>query len=1469
MKERIITNGSNDESLNFNYFNFFEYAPIALWIEDFSKAKLFIENKLKEHNTNLIDLLNKNPHLIPELASLVTIKDVNKTAVQLYKAKSKKDLLNNLNIVFTEKSNAGFAKLIVDVLLGRTETELETVNKTIEGEEFDILIRFKVANDSIASLENVVISIENITEKVKIRNKLKESESRYKQSQSIAKLGSWFYNFKTNETHWSDEAFNMVEIEPQSIEPSLSFFESFIHEDDRAVVCNFSLEHLLKNTNQQLNYRIITSNNKLKYLTEKRSVIVEDGKIVKIIGIAQDVTESVLAEHEINLTKDLLSDTISSIKEGFILLDSNANYVYLNQRAADLLGRSVDYLLGKNIWIEYPEKEGDIFYDNFQIAIKTNKPISFENYFKPWNRWFENRIIPSKKGLMVFFHEITEKKHNENIIREAYNIINKSSSVAILCKNERDFPVVFASENAEKLFGYSQEDFLNGSVKIHDTVFPEDLSYIRNEIFKLIKSNLITIKPKPFRVYTKDKTIKWIKPNIDVIRNEQNEITHIQGIVEDYTEQKNTEDLFFKSNQQLKEQFNNTPLASIIWDYNFNVLEWNSSAERIFGYTAAEAIGKHVNELLLLKDTFTKVEAIWENLINDKGGYRSTNKNKTKNGKIIICDWYNVTLKDSYGNITGIASLAEDVTERKKTEELLFESSQRLKHLFNNTPLASIIWDLDFNIIEWNDAAERIFGYSSAEVKGKSNKDLLTPPHLLNEMKTIRETSLIESDRFRHTNQNITKSGKIITCDWYSVTLKDAKNNTIGVACMVDDITERVKAKKLLEKSEKKYKDIFEKSVDSVMVLKNGLFSDCNEATLKMFGFKNKEDLLKLHPSELSPEFQKDERNSFIKAEKVISIAVEKGFNRFKWYHKRKNGEVFPAEVTLTKIEDIDNSTTIHAVVIDISDRVKKEELENVLYNISKGASAIDDFNEFSLFIKEELHKIIDTSNFYIALYEESTDMIKMPVMVDEKEDLIEFPAEKSLTGYVIKSGKPLMVSNQQHKQLIDLGIVDLVGEEAEIWVGVPLKIQDKIIGAIAVQSYSNINAYHQDDLQLLEFVADQISITIQRKNSEDELKKALIKAQESDKLKSSFLANMSHEIRTPMNGIIGFSELFLNPELSNFDRKKYANIVVNSSKRLLAIVNDILDISKIEAGVVKLNYQSTNINHLIDDLHEFYKQIAKDHNLNLKVSKGLDSAKSFIEIDGPKLNQILTNLLSNSFKFTEEGGVEFGYELKDNETLLFYVKDTGVGIDKELHSVIFDRFMQANLNLSKQSKGTGLGLAISKKFVELFGGQIWIDSNKKGTSIYFTIPYLKSKAKPIISVVEQKTTQIPIENMELTILIAEDEEYNMLYMNELFSNSKINILEAFNGQEAVDLAKSNKDIGLIFMDIKMPIMNGIEAMHEIKKFNPNIPIIALSAFAMESDKETALKNGFDEYLSKPIDRKKLFALLSTYASKL
>ncbi|SNR38126.1 PAS domain S-box-containing protein [Lutibacter agarilyticus] len=1339
IKSKITdTTHSSQFNQNKKYTNFFEYAPVALFIEDFSEVKSFIEKQAKEANLTIEVFLQQKKYSLGNLHEKVIIKEVNATAVKLYKAENKNDLLKNLERVFTPNSTVGFSKLVIDILTGKNETVVETVNKSFDGQVINVLIKYNVQAGSEDSLKNVIVSVEDITERIKTNQALEISEKRYKESQKLAKLSSWFYDFNLEQLHLSDELYALVETQPKDTLINLDYCLSFIHEDDKKIFSDISIQNFLEHPNQDLSYRIYTSKGELKYIHEKRSVLISKGRIERIVGICQDITVRVLSEEKLNNTKKLLSNTLSSIQDGFVILDNNSNYIYINHIACQLLGRNGEDLVGKNIWNEFPEKEGDLFFDNYQKAFETKKTISFENYFSPWNRWFENTIIPSNDTILIFFRETTNQKESENKVKTAYNIINKSSSVAILCENSWDFPVVFASENSDKLFGYSSAELRNKELKIHKLIHPQDLESVSIDFLKLLKEEGASkvIPPKTFRIITKEGEIKWIEASIDVIKDELGNVTHIQGISADITQRKKTEDLFFESNQRLQDQFNNTPLASIIWDLDFNVLEWNNSAQRIFGYSLEEALGKNAKELILPTDTSINIQEIWANLLNQKGGDRSKNKNITKGGNVIICDWYNVTLKDANGNVIGVASLA-------------------------------------------------------------------------------------------------------------------------------DDITERVNSKLLLEKSEKKYRDLFEKSVDPVFLLKDGVIVNCNASSLKLFGYPAKDALVKIHPSKISPEIQPNGQDSLKMANEMIKVALDKGSNRFRWYHKKMNGTVFPTEVTLTKIGEDPNGATIHSVVKDISEKVKKEQIEDILYNISRAALTIDNFKEFGYFIKDELQKIIDTNNFYIALYSEENDTFYTPIMVDEMEVFSKFPAKGTLTSQVLQSKKSLLFNSETHNSLIEKGTVELVGVDSKVWLGVPLKSQNKVFGAMVVQSYTNEHAYNKKDVQLLEFVADQISSTIQRKNSNYDLKIALKKAQESDRLKSAFLANMSHEIRTPMNGIIGFSELFLNPELSYVERKEYAKIVINSSRQLLSIVNDILDISKIEAGVVKLNSENVNINKLLNNLETFYLPIAQQQQLELKCEKGLKNDECTIKIDKTKLNQVISNLVSNAFKFTDHGSIEFGYELV-NGYLKFYVKDTGVGIDEKLHNVIFDRFIQAEEDFEKQNKGTGLGLAISKKFVELFNGEIWLNSSKEGTTVFFTIPYAKVKEKMVTSVIE-KTTRMVENNMKITILVAEDEEYNMLYINELFSKTNYKIVEASNGLQAVDLAKSNSEIKLVLMDIKMPVMNGIEAMKEIKQVRPNLPIIALSAFAMESDKENALANGFNSYLSKPIDKKLLFNLIQEH----
>jgi PAS domain S-box-containing protein len=381
-----------------------------------------------------------------------------------------------------------------------------------------------------------------------------------------------------------------------------------------------------------------------------------------------------------------------------------------------------------------------------------------------------------------------------------------------------------------------------------------------------------------------------------------------------------------------------------------------------------------------------------------------------------------------------------------------------------------------------------------------------------------------------------------------------------------------------------------------------------------------------------------------------------------------------------------------------------------------------------------------------------------------------------------------------------------------------------------------------------------------------EELNEAKLNAEESYRLKSAFLANMSHEIRTPMNGIIGFSELLKDIKLTEDKKKYFANIVIDSSKQLLTIVNDILDISQIETGKVTLIQETVIINDLINILFSFFEPQTGGKAIKLQSFKPLNNTQSTILTDRTRLRQVLTNLLNNAIKFTNEGHIKFGYKKVDG-FLEFFVEDTGIGIAEDLFEKIFEPFRQAELEITQQYGGTGLGLTISRKLVELLGGKIWVESKPgKGSVFYFTIPYNTDPA--ITKIVENQDKVISNKFYNMVVLIVEDDEINYLFLETILSKNKIKLLRAVNGLEAVELCHNNPNINLVLMDIKLPFMNGYEAAKRIKQDNPHLPIIAQTAYAMYEDRKKALEAGCDGYISKPIKKAELMKMIEMYCDK-
>ncbi|WP_430401049.1 ATP-binding protein [Flavobacterium sp.] len=384
-------------------------------------------------------------------------------------------------------------------------------------------------------------------------------------------------------------------------------------------------------------------------------------------------------------------------------------------------------------------------------------------------------------------------------------------------------------------------------------------------------------------------------------------------------------------------------------------------------------------------------------------------------------------------------------------------------------------------------------------------------------------------------------------------------------------------------------------------------------------------------------------------------------------------------------------------------------------------------------------------------------------------------------------------------------------------------------------------------------------------KKRTEELYEAKVKAEESDLLKSAFLANMSHEIRTPMNGIIGFTTLLKEADLTNEEMIHYIDIINKSGERLLNTINDIIDISKIDAHQMQISNEVISVNETLFDLYNFFKIQCDENKVNLKLDLDINSQETKIQTDKNKFNSILTNLIKNAVKYTEKGEITIGFK-KENDHYLFFVKDTGIGIPKERFSAIFERFVQADIEDKNAFQGSGLGLSIAKAYAEMLEGKIWVESDlETGSTFYFTIPLSKTITEKKDNYYKEPIDKLTTSTKKLKILIAEDDIISFTYLSTLLLKLGHDIIHAKNGKEAIEICKSQEDLDIILMDIKMPEIDGLEATMEIRKFNKSIYIIAQSAYVFEDDFINSKKVGCNEFLTKPIDKNELIHMINAF----
>lgn len=553
--------------------------------------------------------------------------------------------------------------------------------------------------------------------------------------------------------------------------------------------------------------------------------------------------------------------------------------------------------------------------------------------------------------------------------------------------------------------------------------------------------------------------------------------------------------------------------------------------------------------------------------------------------------------------------------------------------------------------------------------------------------------------------------------------------------------------------------------------------------------------------------------------------------------NKKKNGELYWERASISPIFD-EHGKIINYIKVAKDITEQKLSLQALKENEEKFRTLFNHISDAVFIFDPETFKIIDANEATSRIYGYSSEELK-------GMSVLEFSAEvekSKSAGKTINQKGEIKVDIRRHKKKDGTDLyVELQGYK--------MIINNKPIAFVVCHDITERIKY------------------------EKELRAAMEKAQESDRLKSAFLANMSHEIRTPMNAILGFAELLKDPGLTGEERKYYFEMIEGAEKRMLDTINDIIDISKIEAGQVDIEKSEASVNEILKEHFRLFHPEAQKQGLELIYEPTLSDKEATIITDKHKLEGILTNLIKNAIKFTKHGKVSFGYSLTkrgDIKELEFYVKDTGIGIPSDRIHAIFNRFEKADIEDTKVFEGSGLGLAISKSYVEMLGGRISVTSEEgKGSTFIFTIPYEKPSTKEPntdTNVDENKIHQAQLNN--LSVIIAEDDESNSLVLQAMFKNTFKKIIWAKTGRETIAKLRENPETDMILMDIKMPEMNGYEATREIRKFNQDVIIIAQTAFALVGDKEKALEAGCDDYIPKPINKKLLLEKISTLFDK-
>lgn len=955
---------------------------------------------------------------------------------------------------------------------------------------------------------------------------------------------------------------------------------------------------------------------------------------------------------------------------------------------------------------------------------------------------------------------------------------------------------------------------------------------------------------------------------------------YLEGTVEDISEQKRTEESLLFERNQLKTLIDNLPDFIYVKDLQLQYVLCNKAYARFLKLSTHRGISGHSDRDFFPTEIAAQIEAD-EQVVIETGksiSREDTTYDILSEGKELVTFTTRVPLRDKSGQVVGLIGIVRDVSMLSRAHNLQ-------QAILNNIPFHAWLKDNVGNYTSVNEPYANYLGKSPEEVIGKSDTELLSPDRCELYQKYEQEVHATG----KRVIFESTSTDKKIHFETHITPIFNLRSEIIGVSGISRDITSQKIYEDKIKASEERFRALLHNSSDAISILnRNGIIKFESALTSGISEFSIDE----LIGRTLFDFVHQDDKDTVAELINRVRSKPDKVFKmEYRSLHKHRKW-VYVESIFVNKL----HNPYIKGIVVntrDISER-KMAELKEKTYHdnllfLSNSALELMGLNGTSQiykYISDKLFTYLDQSIILVSAFDTAHKQFVATSQRGVEHFQIEI--ERFLGRSISDLNYPLIepIREQMHSG----NLLTLFPDRGDLEFPCINKEQfEKLARLLAVNKVYSICLSHENRIlgnvviitrnkqiinfkSIIETFFYQVSVALHRSILERELMDAKIKAEESDKLKSAFLANMSHEIRTPMNGIIGFSELIDDESITEGNRKKYIEIIRNNGKMLVNLINDIIDFSKIEAGQVHVVSKAFSLNQLLSNVHasfltEHLKQTKPQ--VKLRVRRGLDNDKCYIHSDPVRLQQILNNLIGNSLKFTDQGYIEFGYSINTEKGLIqFYVTDTGIGIPADKLQTIFDRFVQADNSSTRKYGGSGLGLAISKGFVDLLGGEMWVQSTEgAGSTFCFTLPY-SAASEPNTTIMSKAPEKKTFNWQGKTFLVAEDDKFSFKFLETLLKQQSASVIHADNGRKAVEMCRLHGNVDLVLMDIQMPDMNGYEATTLIRQSFPDLPVIAQTANALNEEREKCFAAGCTDFVTKPINSRELYSKIDKYLRK-